>query len=85
MISRRSVLSAALALPLVGSLTARAGETGPQPEMHAAIKSLENAKKHLASATSDKGGHRGKAMRLIDQAVAHVQQGIEYDRKHGKD
>ena len=79
------MLSAALALPLVGSLSARAAEGGPQPEMHAAIKSLENAKKHLDAATSDKGGHRAKAMRLIDQAVAQVKQGIEYDRKHGKD
>jgi hypothetical protein len=86
MISRRSILSAVAALPLFGYVTtAKAQADGTQPKMHAAIKSLQNAKEHLDDATQDKGGHKGKAKKFIDQAIAEVQKGINYDRTHGND
>jgi hypothetical protein len=33
-------------------------------------------------ADADKGGHRAKAIRLVNEAVVHVEKGIEYDRNH---
>jgi hypothetical protein len=56
-----------------------------QPKMQAALQSLQQAKASLNDATADKGGHRGKAMKLIDQALKEVEAGIEYDRAHGND
>jgi hypothetical protein len=56
-----------------------------QPKMQAALQSLQQAKASLNEATADKGGHRGKAMKLVDQALKEVQAGIDYDRTHGSD
>jgi cellobiose-specific phosphotransferase system component IIA len=56
-----------------------------QPKMQAALQSLQQAKASLNEATADKGGHRGKAMKLIDQALKEVEAGIAYDRSHGDD
>jgi hypothetical protein len=57
----------------------------PQPEMTAAIQHLREAQQSLESATSDKGGHRVNALQLINQAVAEVQAGIQYDNEHDRD
>lgn len=54
----------------------------PQPEMTAALDSLRNAQQHLQTAASNKGGHRERAMQLIDQAIYEVQQGMEYADRH---
>ena len=53
-----------------------------QPNMTAARSDLNKAEKSLRKATADKGGHRERAMNLISQAIAEVNRGIEYDRKH---
>jgi len=53
-----------------------------QPHMQAALKSLQQAKIQLEKATHDKGGHRVKAIELIDQAISEVKQGIAYDDTH---
>lgn len=53
----------------------------PQPHMKAALKDLENAKAQLEKATADKGGHRVKAMELVNQAIDEVKKGIEFDNK----
>jgi hypothetical protein len=53
-----------------------------QPHMHAAIKQLQQAKNQLEKATHDKGGHRVRAIQLIDQAIAEVRAGIEFDNMH---
>jgi len=50
--------------------------------MTAAIDSLRNAQQHLQTAASNKGGHRERAMQLIDQAIYEVQQGMEYADRH---
>ena len=54
----------------------------PQPEMDAAIQHLREAQQNLQAATADKGGHRVNALQLIDQAIAEVQAGIQYDNTH---
>ncbi len=52
-----------------------------QPHMQAALRSLQDARAHLANATHDKGGHRVDAMQAVDRAIAQVQRGIEFDRR----
>ncbi len=46
------------------------------PFMHAAKKNLEQAKKDLEAAANDFGGHRVKAIGLIDQAIGEIKEGI---------
>ena len=53
-----------------------------QPHMQAALEHLRAAKVELAAATADKGGHRAKAIALTNDAIAQVERGIAYDRRH---
>jgi outer membrane lipoprotein-sorting protein len=52
-----------------------------QPRMEAALRSLQEARQHLAQATHDKGGHRAEALQAVDRAIAQTRKGIEYDRR----
>jgi hypothetical protein len=47
-----------------------------QPKMEAALHSLERARGDLDRAEHDKGGHRVKALELIDRAIEEVRLGI---------
>ena len=47
-----------------------------QPHMRAALDRLQEAKRNLESATADKGGHRAKAIELVNKAIEEVRQGI---------
>lgn len=71
-------LGAAFAL----SLATPAADSAPQPMMKKALTSLNQAKSQLQKATADKGGYRVKAIALVDQAIAEVKAGIEYDNTH---
>ena len=51
----------------------------PQPMMRAALASLRTAKDQLQKATHDKGGHRLRAIGLIDKAIMEVERGIAFD------
>jgi hypothetical protein len=53
-----------------------------QPFMQAARADLQTAKRELQRATANKGGHRAKAISLVNQAIAQVNAGIAYDRRH---
>ncbi len=53
-----------------------------QPNMEAALVRLKEAKEALERATHDKGGHRMKAIQLINEASKEVQAGIDYDNTH---
>jgi hypothetical protein len=50
--------------------------------MRAALDALRNAKRELDDATSDKGGHRARAIRLVNQAMGEVERGMVYDNRH---
>lgn len=56
-----------------------------QPNMKQALSSLEEAQKFFQRATSDKGGHRKKAMELVQQAIEETRRGIEFDQTHRND
>ncbi len=46
--------------------------------MKAALADLTKAKAELASAMRNKGGHRGVAAKLVNQAIGETQAGIRF-------
>lgn len=72
-----------LALVIVAACAFLAPTThADQPNMQAALASLQQARDKLERATPDKGGHRAKAIQLVDAAIAEVKAGIRFDRKN---
>jgi hypothetical protein len=72
-----------LRLPLIAFATLAALTSGhvaaqDQPKMRAALEQLKVSRDLLKAAPSDKGGHRRKAMDLVEAAIAEVQKGIEF-------
>ncbi len=55
-----------------------------QPHMTAALQHLRQAQHELEVAAHDKGGHRENALKLIQQAEAEVNKGIEYSNIHSQ-
>jgi hypothetical protein len=53
-----------------------------EPHMSAAMGHLEQAKAELEKAAPNKGGHRERAMQLVDQAMQQVQEGEQYYLQH---
>jgi hypothetical protein len=51
---------------------------GAQPHMDEAIAILQSARAELGRAEPNKGGHRERAIGLIDQAIAEVRAGIAF-------
>ncbi|GMU54055.1 MAG: hypothetical protein AMXMBFR33_32010 [Candidatus Xenobia bacterium] len=43
---------------------------------------LEQARENLQATTPDKGGHRAKALVLVNRALEQVKLGIAADRRH---
>ncbi len=79
-ISRRSVargsLGLAAAAVLTADLTTEAGAA--QPNMQEALRALNAALRSLERAPPNKGGHKLRAMSLIEQAIHEVRAGIAY-------
>ncbi len=69
-----------LAVLSLGYLTGCA--TTGQPHMQAALDQLRAARSELETASSDKGGHRARAIEIVDQALGEVQAGIEFAASH---
>jgi hypothetical protein len=51
---------------------------GAQPHMTETISLLQSARAELGQATPNKGGHRERALGLIDQAISEVRAGIAF-------
>jgi hypothetical protein len=49
-----------------------------KPHMEASLSLLRSSRAELAAATPNKGGHRARALGLIDQAIAEVRDGIAF-------
>ena len=47
-----------------------------QPYMQGALRALQNARASLETAATDKGGHRAKAIQLVDEAIRQVKVGV---------
>lgn len=69
------------AVMLLG-IVAIAGAVPDQPNMQAARANLITARNELQRATADKAGHRVNAIGLVNSAIAEVNAGIVYDRRH---
>lgn len=81
MTARRFFTVLALVVVLAtGFIAGRA--SADQPHMQAALDHLRAAKTELDAAEPDKGGHRVKAIALTKDAIAEVERGIAYDRRH---
>ncbi|HEY1886296.1 MAG TPA: hypothetical protein VGG86_09620 [Roseiarcus sp.] len=80
--SRRRMLgAAALAAPAL-ALSALPAEAY-QGNMERALSALSAAMESLQGATPNKGGHRERAMHLIERAMYEVQAGIDFAYQHG--
>jgi len=53
-----------------------------EPHMSAALGHLQQAKAELEKATPNKGGHRERAIQLVDQTIQQVQAGEVYYEQH---
>ena len=53
-----------------------------EPHMSAAMGHLEQAKAELEKSAPNKGGHREKAIQLVNEAMQQVQQGEAYFEQH---
>ncbi len=51
-----------------------------QPHMKAALEHLQAARAELQKAAADKGGHRMRAMELVDKAIVETARGEEAAR-----
>ena len=72
-------------LPLIVGTVALAmacATRADQPHMQSALQALLDAKAQLQRADHDKGGHRGRAEQLVEQALVEVRAGMAYDRQH---
>ena len=78
----RPVLVAALIGLATGVVVTTAAARTQQTHMDYALTLLRSARHHLDLAQADKGGHRVKAIGLVDQAITEVQAGIQYAASH---
>lgn len=79
------VIAIALAFSLSMNIVTTEVQAEKQPAMRSALSSLKAAKVSLKLATSDKGGHRVKAIALVDEAIEQVKKGIEADNNNDND
>lgn len=78
---RLGLASVMLTALLAGAFILLQAQQEKQPNMRAAIQHLKSAKESLQKASADKGGHRVKAIQLVNEAIAEVEKGIEADNK----
>lgn len=79
-LSRRNfAVTAATGLAAMGTLGASVKSASAyQGNMEHALSALFQATQALKQATPNKGGHRERAMELIQQAIVQVQEGIQF-------
>ena len=72
----------AVAVALAASTKSASAQPERQPNMAHARDALNSALEFLRAAADDKGGHRAKAMDLIQGAIAEVTEGMRYANTH---
>jgi hypothetical protein len=60
--------------------TTTSAAVGDQPHMEAALKSLVTARTELMNAEHNKGGHRAKALELVNKAIQETNLGMQEAR-----
>jgi hypothetical protein len=71
-------LKIAAASLTVGIIIGACAAGANQPNMQAAIGSLQAARAELLRAPANKGGHRDRAIQFVDSAIAETRAGIAY-------
>jgi hypothetical protein len=71
-------LKSSIALLIVGAVVGASVAYAAQPHMVNALGSLQAARGELLNAVSNKGGHKERAIGLVDQAIQQVREGIAY-------
>src|SRR5271154_1961728 len=84
-VTRRGlVATVATGVAAIGVLGASAESASAyQGNMERALGSLHQALGSLRESTANKGGHRARAMELVQQAIAETQAGVEFADEHG--
>ncbi len=72
-------MRALLAAGMLGSFALGCVTGGGQTHMQSALDHLRAARGLLADARANKGGHRGRAIALVDRAISQVERGIAFD------
>ena len=73
--AKRTLLAGSLAVMSSGFFAVQA--SAEQNHMDSAIDALRTARSELQMSTHNKGGHRLRAISLIDEAIGEVRQGRE--------
>lgn len=81
-ISRRFTLQQILPVIGLGGLVIGLAKAQPQPHMRTALEHLRAARQSLEKAEPDKGGHRVKAIEMVNGAIREVEAGIAYANRH---
>lgn len=79
---KRSLMATGLAVVIGGAFLSGAAYADRQSKMHEALDHLKSAQALVEDASRDKGGHRVRALRFIQNAIAEVEAGIDYDNRH---
>ena len=66
------------AAKIQGKAHAESAPIKGQPNMQAALAALKEARVSLKKAKANKGGHRGAALKLVEQVIAEVEAGAAH-------
>jgi hypothetical protein len=80
---RRDLLLMAAAGVAAAPALAPTSAAAYQGNMEHALSALGAAMQSLQAATPNKGGHRERAIHLIERAMGEVQAGIDFANAHG--
>ena len=69
---------------LLSPALAHAKKKERHPEIHKAMKQLENAEKSLEKAAKDFGGHKQKAIDAVKLALDELNQALAFDANENK-
>ncbi|SKA24268.1 hypothetical protein SAMN02745126_04386 [Enhydrobacter aerosaccus] len=74
----RFSFKAPIAILLIGMVAGASIAIAAQPHMVNALNSLQAARAELERATANKGGHRDRAISLVDQAIKETREGMAF-------
>ncbi len=81
--NKKTIRAFVISSLLIGLMAGCAGpQVVHQPRMEAALEDLRAAKEELERAAPNKGGHRERAIELIDRAIEQVKEGIEAGERY---
>jgi Tfp pilus assembly protein PilX len=79
MIAMKTLRTSLVLVTLIGAMGLQS-VWADQPNMRAALGHLREAKAALQRAEHNKGGHRGRAVEIVNHAIAEVEAGIAAGR-----